>query len=122
MSLSILVTACTSSTSAAPPPTQAVEVSENTSVVDDTSAAETTQPSVTVDQPTSVVAYPPSPLAEVTADLDGALLGLSTGLSRAERAPRFRTLEADAGRQFDIGHVFHAWDAAIPTEDDLMHL
>ena len=66
--------------------------------------------------------YPPTPLDGITADLDGSLLGISTGLSRAERAPRFRSLEDEAGRQFDIGHVFHAWDRAIPTEDDLMHL
>ena len=70
----------------------------------------------------AVSQYPPSPLSQVSADLDGALLGISTGLTRAERAPRFESLEQAAGRQFDIGHVFHAWDDAIPTEDDLMHL
>jgi len=58
----------------------------------------------------------------VDADFEGALLGLSTGLSRAERAPRFGGIENDAGRRYDIGHVFHAWDKPIPTVDDLMHL
>ena len=52
----------------------------------------------------------------------GALLGLSTGLSRSERAPRFRSIEEASGRTYDIGHVFHAWDMAIPTSDDLMHI
>lgn len=56
------------------------------------------------------------------ADLDGVLLGFATGLTTAERAPRYRQIEADAGRAYDIGHVFHAWDKAIPTVDDLMHL
>ncbi len=66
--------------------------------------------------------FPPSPLREVTADLDGALLGVSTGLTNAERRPRFEFIEEVAGRQLDIGHVFHAWDREIPTEDDLQHL
>lgn len=52
----------------------------------------------------------------------GALLGLSTGLTRAERAPRFEMLESVSGRMYDIGHVFHSWDTAIPTDDALMHL
>ena len=55
-------------------------------------------------------------------DVEGALLGFSTGLSNAERAPRFRQIEADAGRAYDIGHVFHSWDLPIPTADDLMHI
>lgn len=67
-------------------------------------------------------AFPTSPLGNVTADLDGALLGVSTGLTRAEREPRFDQLEGAAGRQLDIGHVFHPWNQAIPTEDDLFHL
>ncbi|MEZ5281900.1 MAG: hypothetical protein R2770_15685 [Acidimicrobiales bacterium] len=52
----------------------------------------------------------------------GALLGMSTGLTRAERQPRWAELEELAGRTYDIGHVFHSWDTPIPTEDDLMHL
>jgi hypothetical protein len=52
----------------------------------------------------------------------GAFLGLSTGLFRSERAPRFRSIEEASGRTYDIGHVFHAWDMAIPTSDDLMHI
>lgn len=65
---------------------------------------------------------PSSPLPFVSADLDGALLGISTGLTNAERQPRFDLLEQEAGRQFDIGHVFHAWNDAIPTQDDLRHI
>lgn len=52
----------------------------------------------------------------------GTLLGLSTGLSRAERGPRWDQLQRDANRSYDIGHVFHAWDKAIPTVDDLKHI
>ncbi|MGI9608647.1 MAG: glycoside hydrolase family 26 protein [Acidimicrobiales bacterium] len=52
----------------------------------------------------------------------GALLGMSTGLSQAEREPRWEALETDAGRTYDIGHVFHAWDKAIPTADDDFHI
>ena len=52
----------------------------------------------------------------------GAFLGLSTGLSRSERAPRLRSIEEASGQTYDIGHVFHAWDMAIPTSDDLMHI
>ena len=51
-------------------------------------------------------------------DNQGTLLGLSTGLTRAERGPRWSQLESDSGRTYDIGHVFHPWDRAIPTEDD----
>jgi len=53
---------------------------------------------------------------------NGVLLGFSTALSRAEREPRWRDIEDASGRSFDIGHVFHSWDLAIPTEDDLMHI
>jgi len=53
---------------------------------------------------------------------EGALLGFSTALSRAERETRWRQIESDADRDYDIGHVFHSWDTAIPTTDDLMHL
>ncbi len=53
---------------------------------------------------------------------DGVLLGMSVGMTRAEREPRWRMLEDAAGRSYDIGHVFHAWDMAIPTPDDLMHI
>ncbi len=66
--------------------------------------------------------FPTSPLINIDADHEGALLGVSTGLTGAERGPRFEALEQAAGRQLDIGHVFHSWDTAIPTEDDLMHL
>ncbi len=82
---------------------------------------DTTAP-VTSSTTTTQAPEPAFSVLDVDADFEGALLGVSTGLSRAERAPRFRQLEADAGRQFDIGHVFHAWDMAIPTDDDLMHL
>ncbi|MFT7474057.1 MAG: hypothetical protein ACI81L_000973 [Verrucomicrobiales bacterium] len=93
-----------------------------------TSITATTRPpastSTSVDQAVNTIASGElrSRLPDITADLEGALLGVSTGLSRAERANRFRALERDAGRSFDIGHVFHAWDQAIPTVDDLMHL
>ncbi len=53
---------------------------------------------------------------------EGALLGMSTGLNRVEREPRWQLFEELAGRQYDIGHVFHSWEKAIPTADDLMHL
>ncbi len=122
----LLVTACSSAVTTSAPSTTA-------STVESSVAAETPPVSEitgetdeladdTTEAPEQTGTYPTSPLVDVTADLDGALLGISTGLTRAERAPRFRSLEAEAGRQFDIGHVFHAWDDAIPTEDDLMHL
>ena len=64
----------------------------------------------------------PHPLEQITADFEGALLGVSTELYTSRRAPRFDQLEADAQRTFDIGHVFHSWDTAIPTVDDQYHL
>lgn len=57
-----------------------------------------------------------------TAETRGALLGLSTELNAERRPARWEMLETDAGRRYDIGHVFHAWDLAIPTPDDLMHI
>ena len=66
--------------------------------------------------------FPRSPLAGVGANNQGVLLGISTGLSTAEREPRFNFLEQQAGREFDIGHVFHSWGQAIPRTDDLIHL
>ena len=116
--LAVFAAACT------PNPPQ----STTTSDASTTSASPTTSLLTPTSTPTTQVVDPPvsgelrSRLPEITADLEGALLGVSTGLSRAERASRFRDLERDAGRTFDIGHVFHAWDMAIPTDDDLMHL
>lgn len=98
-------------------------VGETTSSTTSTTATTSTTTADT--DPTSTTTSPPpdaNPLHSIDADLEGALLGVSTGLSSKERAPRFRQLEADAGRAYDIGHVFHAWDKAIPTADDLMHL
>ncbi len=117
--IGLLLAACTSQTGTSSvtsattdaPPTTAAPVE----TADTPNTTETTTPT------TGEVAVP-HPLDLIGPDFEGALLGVSTGLSKAERAPRFRQLEADAGRQYDIGHVFHAWDKAIPTEDDLMHL
>lgn len=111
--LALLAAACTSPS--ASPDTTTPDIA-----VDDT----TTTTTALTDTTTTEMPQEDEPhrLASIEADYEGALLGISTGLSRAERAPRFRQLEQDAGRQFDIGHVFHAWDKAIPTEDDLMHL
>ena len=109
----LVAAACSSTTTASPATTTNL----------DTNSVETTS---TTAAPQTTEATEPAtnehPLDAIDAEYEGALLGVSTGLSRAERAPRFRQLEADAGRQLDIGHVFHAWDKAIPTEDDLMHL
>lgn len=91
------------------------------SSVSPTTSTTTSSAPSTSSSSTATTSAPPGRSA-IDADLDGALLGVSTGLNTAERAPRVRQLEADAGRQFDIGHVFHAWDKAIPTTDDLMHL
>ena len=129
--LLILLSACTSSattsetssTDAPPVEESVVEEGQQEPAPVEEIVGETTETTAATVAPTDESSiYPASPLSNVTADLDGALLGVSTGLTRAERAPRFRSLEAEAGRQFDIGHVFHAWDQAIPTDDDLMHL
>ena len=129
--LLILLSACTSSattsetssTDAPPVEESVVEEGQQEPAPVEEIVGETTETTAATIAPTDESSiYPASPLSNVTADLDGALLGVSTGLTRAERAPRFRSLEAEAGRQFDIGHVFHAWDQAIPTDDDLMRL
>jgi hypothetical protein len=83
-----------------------------------TSAAETPDDA----EPPPVNSDDPWATTVPDADFEGALLGFSTGLSNAERAPRFRQIIEDAGRDYDIGHVFHRWDLPIPTADDLMHL
>lgn len=125
LSLALFVTACASTDNGADGRTAA---SPSTSVTTVESTQATTTTGAPVTETTAEPAPEPAPafaenrLSEIDADFEGALFGVSTGLSRAERGPRFRQLEADAGRQFDIGHVFHAWDMAIPTEDDLMHL
>lgn len=128
--LTCLVTfaACSDASSANVEQTQDVTSTETTTSVttNDETTSTTTAPTDTADSEpdsaTNQAVDDLGPLYAVDADLEGALLGFSTGLSRAERAPRFRQIEADAGRHYDIGHVFHAWDLAIPTEDDLMHI
>jgi len=114
----LLASACTGSTAAAPPtsePDTPDEVPDPTESVESTT---TVAPTTSED----VVVPEPHPLELIDADFDGALLGISTELSAAARAPRFEKLEADAGRQLDIGHVFHSWDKPIPTRDDLFHI
>lgn len=113
----VLLTACSSASATG---AEADDIASTTTPSTTSTAVEVEEvaTTTTADEPAASV----NPLYTVDADLEGALLGISTGLSRAERAPRFRQLEADAGRQYDIGHVFHAWDKAIPTDDDLMHL
>lgn len=137
--LGVVASACASApstsspeTSDAPPPTTVTSALQDTTSSSSppvTAAPSEEAPSEEVsaaealpEVPFAESLFPASPLPQVGADLEGALLGVSTGLSRAERAPRFTQLETDAARQFDIGHVFHSWDTAIPTEDDLFHL
>lgn len=116
--LTVMLAACTTALpdpAAKAPPTTVPA----TTIVDQASSSTTssaaTNPVVAVDDP-AWQSVQPGP------GNSGALLGFSTGLSRAERAPRFRHIEQESGRIYDIGHVFHAWDQAIPTEDDLMHI
>lgn len=115
----VLCTAAASCARAEQPSTadSRADTETETSVV-----ASTVDEPTTTTAPTTVAPEPAFSVRDVDADFEGVLVGVSTGLSKAERAPRFRQLEVDAGRQFDIGHVFHAWDMAIPTVDDLMHL
>ena len=94
------------------PPTSTTEAAPSTSALDAADDAGTT--SSNPDDPWDTMVP--------DADFEGALLGFSTGLSNAERAPRFRQIIEDAGRDYDIGHVFHRWDLPIPTADDLMHI
>lgn len=115
----LLLAACTDSTTATAPTTSTTTSPPATVEVTND---ETTSSSVAAPATTPEVEATPHPLDMIDADFDGALLGFSTELNTADRAPRFRQLEADAGRQYDIGHVFHAWDKPIPTVDDLMHL
>ena len=111
LALSLVLVACSSSG----PIDNAADTGQRTddTVIEDTATEPENQGQITGSD---------SPLPLVSADLDGALLGISTGLTDQERRPRFEFLEEQAGRQFDIGHVFHAWNDAIPTADDLMHL
>jgi len=121
VSFVLLLSACASSgegtTAGVTPDSSALATTTTT-----TTAPPTTVAQVEEAPATTSPAIRENRLSTIDADLDGALLGVSTGLSRAERAPRFEQLEADAGRQLDIGHVFHSWDTAIPTVDDLFHL
>ena len=105
-------TTTTTTVTVAPSPRPAV----TTTTTPPTTAAAPAQPLETTGR------FPSSPLNQIGPNLEGALLGISTGLSTAEREPRFNFLEQQAGREFDIGHVFHAWDKPIPTVDDLIHL
>lgn len=109
------------STSSTPAPSATVEppaTTETTTVTPTTPTTDENSGGSTV--PDS--AFATNRLSTIDANLEGALFGISTGLTRVERAERFPQLEADAGRQFDIGHVFHAWDQPIPTEADLQHI
>ena len=122
--LALITSACTSgspdpATNAVPATTAPVSSAAETTAPPETAAPET--PTTTTAPEVAEVAAP-HVLDTIDADFEGALLGVSTGLSRAERAPRFAQLESDAGRQLDIGHVFHSWDTAIPTVDDLLHI
>ncbi len=117
LALAVLVSACSSSSTTTADSSPASTSTSTEAAVTTSTTAEAITTSTAADPASS-----PIKVTDIGADFEGALMGVSTGLSRAERAPRFRQLEADAGRQFDIGHVFHAWDKAIPTEDDLMHL
>ncbi len=116
--LAVLATACTGDSNASPATTSS---STTTSTTTPTSTSSTTVPPTT-ESSAPLASTDPWAIDVPGDDFDGVLLGFATGLTRAERAPRFRQIEADAGRPYDIGHVFHAWDLAIPTEDDLMHL
>lgn len=117
--LGLVLAACTSESATPPSTTTSTAAPDVTPPAGDETTTTTTT-TVTADPPTDLAA--PHPLEAIDADFEGALLGFSTELNTADRAPRFRKLEADAGRQYDIGHVFHAWDKPIPTVDDLMHL
>ena len=117
--LGLCLTACTGASA----------IDEAQRVVESTTTTSVSLPpsSTTIDipdTPTTTISQGAvaNPLHSIDADLDGALLGFSTALNTKDRAPRFRQIETDAGRRYDIGHVFHAWDKAIPTDDDLMHL
>ena len=125
-SLTVLAAACGTADDAAtqaPTPTEAPAATA-------APPATATPPVTTVPPATdAVVLTEPEPpafrdnrLSTIDANLEGSLLGVATGPYADERIPRFNQLEADAGRQLDIGHVFHAWDRAIPTEDDLFHI
>ncbi len=133
--LTLIAAACSdsgdSNLGAGPPtsidPAEAQATTQAPSTAPEPAAVEeTTTPAPTSEAPEVVeqepVTFRENRLSTIDADLDGALLGIATGLSSAERPPRFRQLEADAGRQIDIGHVFHRWDLAIPTSDDLFHI
>lgn len=119
--LSLLLVACSSSGPI--DNTANIDQPAGGTIVEDTAIDNTvTEDSVAEPENPDAQTSPDSPLPLVSADLEGALLGISTGLTDQERRPRFEFLEQQAGRQFDIGHVFHAWNDAIPTADDLMHI
>ena len=108
----LLLASCSADSAATTPVASSTPRSTST-----TAPVSTTSGAGPVDQPATT-----DPLELAGVQNRGSLLGVSTGLSRAEREPRFRQLEADSSRRYDIGHVFHAWDRAIPTSDDLMHI
>lgn len=116
----MFLSACTSAS--ATDGNSAVDEVPSTTIEEARESTTSTTEAIETSSTTAPAVESANPLHTVDADLEGALLGFSTGLSTKERAPRFRQIQSDAGRSYDIGHVFHAWNKAIPTEDDLMHL
>ena len=120
VTLLLVASACTGgdNSNLAAPPSSVVDTAPTTTQAPTTTT--TTEAPEAIDG--APVTFRDNRLSAIDADLEGALLGIATGPYSDERIPRFEQLEADSGRQIDIGHVFHAWDRAIPTEDDLFHL
>ena len=120
ITLLLVASACTGgdNSNLAAPPSSVVDTAPTTTQAPTTTT--TTEAPEAIDG--APVTFRDNRLSAIDADLEGALLGIATGPYSDERIPRFEQLEADSGRQIDIGHVFHAWDRAIPTEDDLFHL
>jgi len=114
--LALCISACTSESS----PAETTSDSTTTSIQGDEAATEPLDsPSTTA---TGVIEEL-HPLDTFDAAFEGALLGVvPAGVQPSDRMPRLAQLEADAGRTFDIGHVFHSWDKAIPTVEDLAHI
>ena len=118
--LALALTACPQSSDDANP-----DASTSTEGTASTELATSSAPTSSAAPTTTTSTIPTPPVWEAVQPgpgNSGAFLGLSTGLSRSERAPRFRSIEEASGRTYDIGQVFHAWDMAIPTSDDLMHI
>ncbi len=122
----VVLAACggESAPDAPPAATETVAPTTSTPTNDVSTADETTSSTAAPADDSLALADPDDPWSfEIPGpDYEGALLGFSTGLSNAERAPRFRQIVEDSGRDYDIGHVFHRWDLPIPTADDLMHI